>query len=67
MSEPNAAHSCRRMLREGDSIWCIRLKEWLEPEGLECHRCRHGLPVRTQDFRDALRAVKDAEMGEDTP
>ena len=61
MSRPNGKLTCKHMMRDGDgeTLWCMRHEIWIEPNGLECHRCQHGMPVTTQAFRDAIRASEE--------
>ena len=35
----------------GDEFWCETHRQWFSSRGLECKRCRAGLPVTTDAYR----------------
>jgi len=43
---------CENRLHDnGDEFWCEELGQWFSSRGLECKRCRAGLPVTTDAYR----------------
>lgn len=47
---------CEQRLGEGGSqFWCRRFEAWFLASGLECRRCRAGLPVTTEAYREWIR------------
>ena len=46
---------CGQRLHPGPiEFWCGSLHQWLPVSGLECQRCKAGLPVAVQAYRASL-------------
>ena len=49
---------CGQRLHPGPiEFWCGKLTQWFPAAGLECKRCKAGLPVTTEAYRASLNAI----------
>ena len=49
---PDCPHA---LAAEEGQFWCETAGEWFAVSGLECQRCRAGLPVTTEAYREWIR------------